>query len=263
MKTKIQKQKDAKLFKFLKELRSELKDPKKFSLCKFCISKKQTDVSAVSRALQKTKTIKKTGLSKATKWQWIAGEPTSKMVDIIFKEKRTSKEKYISKDSTKRNQEQLILKYFDILKKLKIILDNTSHLSMKSFVSKNKCQHLSVVLQEGKIIKKISGVSYGEWEWISIEPNRDMAIRTLQKLTSIRDLKTEKIQKIKEAEKAKQIKLVEPIVLDTIKPKKEKTTQPAKKTVEPNKKVETKTLDYYEVKFFFGLITIKIKSIFK
>jgi len=128
--------------------------------------------------------------------------------------------------------EESILKYLQLLKDLKLILDNTSRLSINDFCKKqNVTTNLGVVLRKGGIIKLIQKGRYTQWEWISIEPNRNMAIKTLQELTKLHRPKKKQIKKIKGI------------------------------SVEPKKQKE-KVIDYYEIKMFFGLITFKIKPHF-
>lgn len=131
-----------------------------------------------------------------------------------------------------RATEQNILKYLQVLKDLKLILDNTSRLSMFEFSKKYQVtKNLSTVLQKGGIIKLINKGRYTQWEWTSIEPNRSMAIKTLQELAKFNKPRKKQIKKIKGI------------------------------SVEPKKQKE-KVIDYYEIKMFFGLITFKIKPHF-
>ena len=131
-----------------------------------------------------------------------------------------------------RATEQNILKYLQVLKDLKLILDNTSRLSMFEFSKKYQVtKNLSTVLQKGGIIKLINKGRYTQWEWTSIEPNRSMAIKTLQELAKFNKPRKKQIKKIKGI------------------------------SVEP-KKPKEKVIDYYEIKMFFGLITFKIKPHF-
>ena len=132
-----------------------------------------------------------------------------------------------------RATEQNILKYLQVLRDLKLILDNTSRLSMYEFSKKNKVtKSLSTVLQKGGIIKLTSKGRYTQWEWTSIEPNRNMAIKTLQELAKLNKPRKKQLKKIKG-------------IFDEPKQPKEKV------------------IDYYEIKMFFGLITFKIKPHFK
>ena len=131
-----------------------------------------------------------------------------------------------------RATEQNILKYLQVLRDLKLILDNTSRLSMYEFSKKNKVtKSLSTVLQKGGVIKLTSKGRYTQWEWTSIEPNRSMAIKTLQELAKFNKPRKKQIKKIKGI------------------------------SVEPKKQKE-KVIDYYEIKMFFGLVTFKIKPHF-
>ena len=131
-----------------------------------------------------------------------------------------------------RATEQNILKYLQVLRDLKLILDNTSRLSMYEFSKKNKVtKSLSTVLQKGGVIKLTSKGRYTQWEWTSIEPNRNMAIKTLQELAKLNKPREKQLKKIKGI------------------------------SDEP-KQLKEKVIDYYEIKMFFGLITFKIKPHF-
>jgi len=82
-----------------------------------------------------------------------------------------------------RATEENILKYFNVLKKLHFLLSNTNRISMFDFsVKNNVTKNLSTVLQKGGIIKMTKKGRYPEWEWNTIEPNREMAIKTLKEL---------------------------------------------------------------------------------
>ena len=98
-----------------------------------------------------------------------------------------------------RTKDESIEKYLSVLQELKIILDNTNHLSMLKFSEKNGVtKNLSTVLQKGGVIKLISRGRHPKWEWITIQPNRHMAIKVLQelsKLNPIREKKTKEAPK--------------------------------------------------------------------
>lgn len=142
-----------------------------------------------------------------------------------------------------RATEENILKYLQVLKNLKLILDNTSNLSMLNFSKQNKVtKNLSTVLQKGKIIKLIKKGRYSEWKWISIAPNKQMAIKTLQELSKLNPPRKKKPAKvIGNANKNNSIKV------NDIKPSLTKE----------------KIIDHYELKLLFGLISFKIKPHFK
>lgn len=128
--------------------------------------------------------------------------------------------------------DQNIEKYLKVLKELKMILDNTPHVSMLKFSENhNVTKNLSTVLQKGGIIKLLKKGRYTEWEWVSIEPNKHMAIKTLQELSKLNP------------------------------PRKNKSKE-QKKLFDQPKKMNKQKLEYYEMKILFGLITFKIKPHF-
>lgn len=92
-----------------------------------------------------------------------------------------------------RATEENIVKYYNVLNDLHLILQNTSRISMLDFSVKNKItKNLSNVLQKGGVIKKIKAGRYPEWEWVSIKPTREMAIKVLQELAKFNPDRKEK-----------------------------------------------------------------------
>jgi Icc-related predicted phosphoesterase len=131
-----------------------------------------------------------------------------------------------------RATEENILKYLKVLKDLKFILDNTPNLSMMNFSEKNNVtKNLSTVLQKGGVIKLTKKGRYCEWKWSTIEPTREMSIKTLQELAKLNP--------------PREIKVVD------------------HKEVKATKKTIVKTVSYYEIKLLFGLINFKIVPVFK
>jgi hypothetical protein len=128
-----------------------------------------------------------------------------------------------------RATEENIVKYLNVLQELKIILDNTNHLSMLKFSEKhNVTKNLSTVLQKGGVIELISRGRFPKWKWTTIQPNKHMALKVLQELSKLNPPRKSKVKK--------------------------------GKTDNATIKLEQKsTINYYEVKVFFGLITFKIK----
>ena len=127
-----------------------------------------------------------------------------------------------------------ILKYYAILKDLHKLLGYTKRISMLSFSAKNKVsKNLSTVLSQGKIIKCITKGRGSEWEWISIEPTREMAIKVLQELGKLNPER--------------------------------KTTQGGKRegAVRKTKEHENKVLDSFSIRLLFGLIKINVKLNYK
>jgi len=126
-------------------------------------------------------------------------------------------------DLDTRATEENILKYFEELKKLHLILSYTNKISMLDFSVKNHVsKNLSTVLQNGGVIRMLKQGRYPEWEWRSIIPTREMAIHTLKGFTKINPER--------------------------------------KRNINIPKKI--KLLKYYEIRLLWGLIKIKIRPIF-
>jgi hypothetical protein len=86
---------------------------------------------------------------------------------------------------TQATQEN-ILKYLNVLKVLHHLLSYSKRISMLDFSVRNKVtKNLSTVLSKGGIIKCIKSGRNSEWEWASIEPTREMAIKVLQELATL------------------------------------------------------------------------------
>jgi hypothetical protein len=135
-------------------------------------------------------------------------------------------------------RERIILKYLEVLKDLKLILDNTAYLSMHKFTKQhNVSKNLGTVLQKGGIIRLISKGQTSKWEWIGIEPNKYMAEKTLQELNAINNGHREQNKKQK--------------------------TSVGKRMIDKQDQTKQQVVDYYEIKMFFRLITLKIKPYFK
>ena len=85
-----------------------------------------------------------------------------------------------------RATEENIVKYFNTLKNLHLILQNTRKISMLDFsINNNVTKNLSTVLQKGGIIQLSKVGRSPEWKWTSIPPTREMAIKVLQELTKL------------------------------------------------------------------------------
>lgn len=79
---------------------------------------------------------------------------------------------------------ETIDKYFDCLVELRNILSYTSRISLEKFCEKNQLsKSFSAVLSKGGIIKCNVKGKYSEWEWTSIEPTKQMALKTIQMLS--------------------------------------------------------------------------------
>ena len=130
--------------------------------------------------------------------------------------------------NTKATEEN-ILKYFKILKELKLILDNTPYLSMFGFCTRHKVsKSLSTALTRGGVVKCIKKGKHSQWKWLSIEPTREMAIKTLKELSRLNPPR-------------------KPVV---------------KKPVSVFDNQFKKPIKYYKISMFFGLINLKIEPIF-
>jgi hypothetical protein len=136
-----------------------------------------------------------------------------------------------------RATEENILKYYNALKDLNVILKSTKVLSMLRFSEqRNLTKSLSTVLQRGKVIKLLKKGKYSEWEWTTIEPTRDMAIKVLQELSSLNPpRKVGRPRKLVSQSKTNTIKI----------------------------KSKEKTIVGYKVNLLFGLIKLNVKPIYK
>jgi hypothetical protein len=78
---------------------------------------------------------------------------------------------------------ETIEKYFNCLVDLKNILSYTDRISMDNFCAKNNLsKSLPQILKKGGIIKCNAKGRYSQWEWTSIEPTRQMALKCVQML---------------------------------------------------------------------------------
>ena len=147
-----------------------------------------------------------------------------------------------------------IEKYLNALNFLKNSLDRDSAFSMQKFIKEyNLNQRLAKVLKDGKIIKNTKVGKYPEWEWVSIKPNVMMSAKVLDELEKIRE---QEKMRVKAKAKGKQ------------KVSKRKPTQKERNvSVAPTKKkrkyTKRKVLIGYQISFFFGLLKINIKPIYK
>lgn len=112
--------------------------------------------------------------------------------------------------------ESNILKYYDALKSLHFLLQNTNRISMFDFSVKNKVtKNLSTVLQDGKIIKLVKRGRYSEWEWVSIEPTREMAIRVLKELAKFNPERKKTVKKVVTNTTTTNVKRPKQMILDS------------------------------------------------
>ena len=129
--------------------------------------------------------------------------------------------------------EENIVKYFEALKKLHIILSATNRISMMKFSEDNKLsKSLSTVLSKGGVIVCMKKGKFSEWKWNTILPSRQMAVKVLQELSSVNP---------------------------------ERKTRGGKRdgSGRKTKSEENKFLESYTVKLLFGLIKINIKLNYK
>ena len=82
-----------------------------------------------------------------------------------------------------RVKEISIEKYYDALIELKKVLNYTNRISLDDFCTKNHLsKNLPRVLQKGGVIKCITKGKYSQWEWTTIEPTKQMAVKSIQML---------------------------------------------------------------------------------
>lgn len=82
-----------------------------------------------------------------------------------------------------RARKENIDKYEAVLKILFHRLRYDKQLSMFKFSQEyNVSKNLSTVLSKGGIIKNLKRGRSTQWEWVSIEPNKDMAVKVLTEL---------------------------------------------------------------------------------
>ena len=136
--------------------------------------------------------------------------------------------------TTQATQEN-ILKYYNALKKLYNVLQLTGKISMLKFSEQNNVtKSLSTILQKGGLIKLTGKGRASNWEWTTIDPTREMAIKVLKELA-------------------------------TINPPRESKKRGGKRdgAGRKTKAIENRILDSYTIILFFGLIKINIKLNYK
>jgi hypothetical protein len=76
-----------------------------------------------------------------------------------------------------------IEKYYNCLVELHKVLNYTNRISLDDFCIKNNIsKNLPRVLQKVGIIKYTLRGKYSQWEWTSIEPTKQMAVKSIQML---------------------------------------------------------------------------------
>ena len=134
---------------------------------------------------------------------------------------------------TQATQEN-ILKYYNTLKELHKILNLTNRISMMKFSEQqNVSKSLSTVLSKGGVIECYQKGAGSKWRWTTIEPTREMAIKTLKELA-----------------------LENP-------PRKNKRGGKRDGAGRKTKSVENRYLDSCTLKLLFGLIKINISMNYK
>ena len=129
--------------------------------------------------------------------------------------------------------EENIVKYQKALTKLHIILSATNRISMMKFSEDNKLsKSLSTVLSRGGIIVCMKKGKFSEWNWNTIRPSRQMAIKVLQELSSVN-------------------------------PKRKIRGGKREGSGRKTKSEENKFLESYTVRLLFGLIKINVKLNYK
>ena len=151
--------------------------------------------------------------------------------------------------------EENIVKYFSALKKLEETLDLTSRISMMKFSENNNLsKNLSTVLRKGKVIKCLKKGRFSEWEWITIKPTREMAIKTLIELGK-ENPERNNIDDIRQMTKEE---------IASIRDRKKETRGGARVGAgRKTKAKESEKLEGYTIKTFFGLIKINVKLNYK
>lgn len=156
------------------------------------------------------------------------------------------------KRTTTTVTEENVKRYLNSLNELKENLDRDTRFSMQSFTKEyNISKDLPKVLKKGKIIRNLKVGKYPEWEWLSIKPNRMMAIKTLHELEKLR-------------KSSKQVKATS----KNTKANKRANVKVNNTSVQPEPKAKRKytkkkIVEGYQVSFFFGLFKINIKPIYK
>ena len=158
------------------------------------------------------------------------------------------------KKTTTTITEENVSRYLDALNEMKKSLDKDKRFVMQTLTKKhNISKDLPKVLKRGKIIRNIKVGKYPEWEWISIKPNRLMATRTLEEL--------EKLRQSTKAVKTKQVKDNTGVNRKVYLKVNNNSIAPAPK--KKRKYTKKKVIEGYQVSFFFGLLKINIKPIYK
>ena len=107
-----------------------------------------------------------------------------------------------------RVKEISIEKYYNALIELKKVLNYTNRISLDDFCAKNQLsKNLPRVLQKGGVIKCITKGKYSQWEWTTIEPTKQMAVKSIQMLGILNPpRKKAEIKPTLENKKTKEIK---------------------------------------------------------
>jgi len=134
-------------------------------------------------------------------------------------------------------------KYFTALVDLKNVLKYTTRVSLNGFCEENQLsKNLPSVLQKGGIIKCNTKGKYSEWEWTTIEPTKQMALKTIQLLG--------------EANPPRKAKKITPIIIEKSKNYGGARVGSGRKTI--IKEIELTTKKSIDVRLFFGLFSFTI-----
>jgi hypothetical protein len=219
----------------LKDLHLILKNTSRLSMLKFSETHKVS--KNLSTVLQDGGVIKSIKKGKGSEWEWISIEPNRYMAVKVLQElgkrnpERLAKKKELNtlKRPAKKRELNTLERYTEALKEMKTILDNTPKIGMTKFCKKHRINtNLSLALQNLKVVEKIMGGSNPQWKWTGEEPSIDMAYDVYNCLTELH---------------------------------KEYVTSAKPKSVKP--KETSKELSHYESKVLFGLVTLKLKPVFK
>ena len=95
-----------------------------------------------------------------------------------------------------RINESTIEKYYNCLLELRNLLTYTKKISMNTFCQKNKVsKSFAQVLAKGGVIKCTTRGKYSEWEWTTIEPNKQMAAKALKMLNEYHTQRNPRVKK--------------------------------------------------------------------
>ena len=224
----IQKKKD--LLKKLTKLKTILDSTPYLKMGEFC--EKEGIAPTIMLIMRKGGIVENLSKGKNPKWKWNSIEPNMNMIDEIYKRQYDyNKNCEKKRNSGGSDNKKIIEDRVKILSELKVLIDYDPTTSIGAFSIKRKIRKtLSAALFNLKIVKgQYELGNRPPYKWIGGEPDADMAYLVWQEIRSIEN-------KLEVKRKG-------------IKPKIEK--------------IESKELSHYESKILFGLVTLKLKPVFK